>query len=121
MRIALERQSERAGQAEVRDFDLGLALIDQEVGRLEVTVHDPALVAVQQALQHLPDDRASLGDGHGLAAAIEILLHVEVEKLEDQVELVVAVNDVEQVDDGSVAELTEEGDLADGRAGNAFV
>jgi hypothetical protein len=84
-------------------------------------VHDAALVAVQQALQDLPDDGASLRNRHGLAAPVQILLHVKVEKLEDQVELVVAVHDVEQVDDGSVVELTEQGDLSNGGTGNTFI
>lgn len=84
-------------------------------------MHDTALVAVQQALEHLPDDRASLRNRHGLTTLVQILLHVQVEKLEDQVELVVASHDVEQVDDGRVVELTEQGDLADGRAWDTLI
>lgn len=84
-------------------------------------MHDAALVAVQEALEHLPDDRASLRNSHRLAAAVEVLLHVEVEKLEDEVEPIFAMNDIDEVDDVDVAQLTQQGNLADRGAGNALV
>jgi len=121
MRIALEWKAERTSQAEVSYLDFSLALVDQQVGRLQVTVHDASLVAVQEALKDLPDDRASLRNSHRLAAAVEVLLHVEVEKLEYEVELVFAMNDVNEVDDVHMAELTQQGDLANRGAGNALI
>ena len=84
-------------------------------------MHDAALVAVQEALEHLPDDRASLRNSHRLATAVEVLLHVEVEKLEDEVEPIFAMNDIDEVDDVDVAQLTQQGNLADRGAGNALV
>ena len=121
MCIALEWKAERTSQAEVSYLDFSLALVDQQVGRLQVTVHDAALVAVQKARKDLPDDRASLRNSHRLAAAVEVLLHIEVEKLEYEVELVFAMNDVNEVDDVYVAQLTQQGDFANRGAGNAFI
>ena len=56
MCIALEWKAERTSQAEVSYLDFSLALVDQQVGRLQVTVHNAALVAVQKARKDLPDD-----------------------------------------------------------------
>lgn len=121
MSVALERETEAAGEAEVCNFNVLLALVDKEVGGLEVPVHDAALMAVEQALQHLVDNRARLCECHRLAPLVKILLHVLVEKLEGQVELVLAMDDVQQVDNAWVAKLAQESDLADGSAGNTLV
>ena len=58
---------------------------------------------------------------HRLAPFIKVLLHVKVEILENQVELVVAVYNVEQVDNGRVVELSEQCDLTNGCAGDSFI
>ena len=60
-------------------------------------------------------------NSHGLAPFIQVLLHVLVEILENQVELVVAVYNVEQVDNGRVVELSEQCDFANGGAGDTFI
>ena len=51
-----------------------------------------------------------------------VFLEVEVEVLEDEIQFMpIRVHDVEQFDDGGVAHLFQQGDLADGGRGHAFV
>ena len=61
---------------------------------------------------------ATLRDGEGF----HVLLQVQIQELEDQIEFVaVGVHDVEEADDVGIAHLFEEGDLADGGGGDAFI
>lgn len=83
MGITLEWQAEAPGQTEVCYLDSRLGLVDEEVAWLQVSVHDPPLVAVEQTLQDLEYNRASLIYGHSFASLVKILLHVQVEVLED--------------------------------------
>ena len=78
-------------------------------------------MAVKETLQHLPENGASLRQGHGLATAIQVLLHVKVEELEDKIELVLAMHYIKQVDDARVAELAKKRNFTNSRARNAFV
>ena len=55
-----------------------------------------------------------------LGMLVHVLLEVHVEVLEDHVELVVRVHHVEELDHVGVLELLQQGDLADGRAGDAL-
>ena len=56
-----------------------------------------------------------------LLAAVEELLEVLVEVLEDEREFAVGVEHVDEADDVGVLELLEQGDLADGRRRDALV
>ena len=51
---------------------------------------------------------------HHSVASVHILLQVSLDKLEDQRQRVVRVNDVVQSDDVCVLEILEEGDLTNG-------
>lgn len=53
--------------------------------------------------------------------AVHVLLEVVLEVLEDEVKLVLAVNDIHQLDNIGVLELLEQGDLANGSRGNALI
>ncbi len=139
--VGAQGDAERAGQAEVGELEVALA-VDQQVLGLEIAVQDAMAVAVAHARAQLAHELldhtlaepqsvqlsasalgqrlapAALADGQGL----HVLLEVEVEELEDEVQLVaVGMDNVEQAHNGRVAHLFEQGDLADGGGRHALV
>lgn len=54
--IALKRKTEGSGEAEIGNFDLSLVLVNQQVTWLQVSMHNPSLMAMEEALQDLPND-----------------------------------------------------------------
>jgi len=107
MCISLEWQAERPRKPEVSYLDCLALFVDKKVAWLEVSVHDPSLVAVKQALEHLPYDRSDVTDFHRRAFLVEILLHVLVEKLEDQIQLILSMNDINQTHDSWMVKFPE--------------
>ena len=83
MGVAFERESKRPGETKIRYFDLSLVLVDEEVARLQISVHDPPLVTVEESLEDLPDNGLDMLDPEWLSFLVEILLHILVEKLEN--------------------------------------
>ena len=65
-------------------------------------MHDPSLMAMQQALKHLPNDGLGMRERHRVAFLIQVLLHVQVEILKDKVELVLSVDDINQINNSWV-------------------
>jgi len=139
--VGAKGDAEGAGETEIGELEVSI-LVNKKVLGLEVAVKNTVGVAVADAVAELPhellDDRwaeaeagevlggavreslatAAILDGEGL----HVLLEVEVEELEDEVELVaVGVDDIEEADDVWVLELLEEGDLANGGGGDAFI
>jgi hypothetical protein len=60
MSISLYGESKSTSQAEVREFDAGATLVDQQVLGLEVSVKDTLLVQVDQRLEDLESERFNL-------------------------------------------------------------
>jgi hypothetical protein len=53
---------------------------------------------------------------------VHVLFKIKVEEFHDEVELVaVGVNNIQEADDVGVVQFSQDGNLADGGAGNAFV
>ena len=84
-------------------------------------MHNAALVTVEQPLEDLPDDAPDLVERQRHSLLVQVVLHVPVEKLEDQVQLVPRVEHVQQIHDERVVELLQQGDLADGSRRDTFV
>lgn len=115
MRVCLQGKSHGAGQTKVRNFNLRGLRVHQKVARLEVSVHDAALVTVQGALEQLVEDALYLWGVHRPAQLVQVLLHILVEVLEDQKESVPLqpVLNVHQTHNVRVvAELLQNGNLA---------
>ena len=121
MGVAFQRQSKSACKSKVSDFELFTLGVDEQVTRLEVAVHDAALVAVHQPLQQLVHHALGLVGREGCAPLVQVLLEVQVEELENQVQLVLPVHDVLQLDDVRVAQLLQQRNLADRSRGDALV
>lgn len=121
MGITLERKSETSSEPKVCNFDLGAIFGDQDVAGLEVSVHDSALVAVEEPLQELPHDLLGVLHGERTLLLFEELLHVHIEILELEVEAVRPVDDLEESNDVRVIKLSEDCHLSHGGAGDAFV
>lgn len=72
-------------------------------------MHNAALVAVHNALQQLVHEALDLKWGETLALLLllEVLLQVQVKVLKGQVQLVVAVRNVQELNDVGVAQLLQ--------------
>ena len=141
MGVGSEGDTKGPGQAEVGQLEVALA-IDKEVLGLEVAMEDAVAVAVADTGTELAHELLDHGVaetktaqiractlGKGLAAAavadgqsLHVLLQIEVKELTNQVELMaVGVDNVVEGDDVRVSHLLQQGDLADGSAGDALI
>lgn len=64
-------------------------------------------MAVEQAYQQLFHKMLHLGRGQGSSIFVEILLHINVEIIKDEVELVLAMGNVLQLNDVRVLQLLQ--------------
>jgi hypothetical protein len=106
--IGLKWQAETTSQPKISNLDLLGSLINKQVAWLEVPVHDSSLVAVKQALQHLPHNHLNLVYIKLLflfSQLLKMLLHIHVKELEHQVELVLAVHNVNELHNSFVVKL----------------
>ena len=99
------------------------ALVDQDVLRLEVAVHDALRVAVGHAREDLVEDRL---DHHRLKELfllerLEVRLQVLLVEVEHEVQLLLVRDHVAQPHDVRVAQLGEQRDLAQRGRRDAFV
>lgn len=141
MGVGAERHTKRSRESEIPQLEVTIA-VNQEILRLQIAVQHAVAVTVANTLAQLAHElldhlvaeaeAAEVGAGalgESLAAAavadgegFHVFLQVEVEELHDKVQLVsVGVHDVEEADDVGVVHLFEEGDLADGGGGDAFI
>lgn len=139
--VGAQGDTEGAGKTEIRQLEVTLA-VDQQVLGLEVAVQNTVAVAVSDAGAKLPHELLYHGvsqaqTAQGFAGALRqclasatvsdgqclhVLLQIEVEKFEDEVQLMsVGVDDVEQLHDVRVPHLLEEGDFSDGSARHTLV
>lgn len=141
MGVCAQGHAKGAGETEIGQLEVAV-LVDQQVLGLQIAMENTVGVTVLDALAELHHElanntvshaqvhqvhRCALGkslatttvsDGKGL----HVLLEVEVEELKDEVKLVaIGVNDVKETDDVGVFQFFEEGDFADGGAGDAFI
>ena len=96
--------------------------VDQQVLRLQVPVQHPVRVAVGDPGQHLIQvqlDEPSVGTQ--ARVRVHVFLEVQVQKLKDEVELGICVDDVLEPDDVGVLELFQQRNLPDGRGGDPFL
>ena len=89
---------EGLGQAEVQDFDLAVRR-QLDVGRLQVTMNDPALVRFLQGVRNLVGDVARLFDGNG-SKCDPLSERLSLDELENEV--VRALRLLQPVDRGNV-------------------
>jgi hypothetical protein len=139
--VSAERHTKGSRESKIPKLEVTIA-VNQEILRLQITVQHAVAVAVTNTLAQLAHEllnhlvaeaeAAEVGAGalgESLAApavadgeGFHVFLQVEVEELHDEVQLVaVGVHDVEEADDVGVVHLFEEGDLADGGGGDAFI
>lgn len=132
MGIGAERNSESASKTEIGELEIAIA-VNQQILRLEIAMKNAVAVTVADALAELAheflDDGITESEavelsagtlGQGLASAavadgqsFHVFLQIEVEKLENEVQLVtVGVNNVEKAHNIGVAHLLEKRDLA---------
>ena len=88
--VGLERNAERPAQSEVRDLELELAPVHEEVLGLEVPVQHAVLVAVRNSLDEVEHEPLHDIHWHGsgvwtLTREVHVLLQVRVQVLEHQV------------------------------------
>lgn len=120
MSVSSDGDTESSGKTEVSELKSAMA-VNQKVLGLEVAVEDAAAVAEGNTLEKLVhvglhEHRLQL-----LADGVHVLLEVLVKELEDQVQLLLGVENILKADDVRVLQLAEEGDLANGSAGNTFI
>jgi hypothetical protein len=139
--VCTQWDTEGAGQTEIGQLEIAV-LVNQKVLWLQVTVQHATRVAVLDTLTQLHHellDHLVVHDdlltskarafGQGLASTalahrqgFHVFLHIEVEELHDQVQLMtIGVHDVEEADDIGVVHLFEKGNLADGGRWHAFI
>lgn len=84
-------------------------------------MHDSVCVAVGDTQHKL--EKVALNDGRGKGPTVKfkVFFEVVVEKVENQVEFVLAVHDVAEFNDVCVLDLFEKGYFADRCRGHAFV
>ena len=132
MRIRLKRHREGPPEPQISDLKQLLILQQKQILRLQIAVKHAVAVAMRDAfaeLEHeLLDQRIAEGPRvGGFAEGIDEFLEVGVEVLEDEVEVGLRggledVLDAEEADDvKGGGEHLEEGDLAEGGGGDAFL
>ena len=84
-------------------------------------MHDPPLMAVQEPLKDLPNDRFGVGERQRVAFLVQVLFHVQIKILEHQVELVFSVNDVNKVYDAGMIQFFQKRHLSDCGTWNALI
>ena len=94
---------QRAGDAEVGHPHPAL-LVEQEVRRLDVAVHQPADVGVGETLGHLGPELGGLGMGEPDVAVEQVAQRAPAEILEDQIRPVGVLAPVEDTQDVGVVE-----------------
>ena len=99
------------------------ALVDQDVLRLEVAVHDALRVAVGDAREDLVEDRLDHQrfEELFLLERLEVGLQVLLVEVEDQVQLLLVGDHVSQSDDVRVVQLGEQRDFPERSRRDAFV
>jgi len=113
MSVTLEREPEWPSKAEISNFNLPFVFIYQEVAWFQVSMHDPSLMAMQQALKHLPYDGLGMWERQRVAFPIQVLLHVLIKVFKDKVKLVLAVAYINQINDSWVAQFFQQRHLSD--------
>ena len=124
MRVCFQGQAETPRQPEVSYLDGAKIVGQQDVAGLEVSVHYAPLVAVKQAVQHPPHHALDLANAQALLLGgpfVQIALHVNIQKFENQVQLLVTVQDVQKLHDRRVVQLLQQADLPEFDAGYALV
>lgn len=125
MGVRLQRKAEGAGKAEIGELDVRPLGIDEQVARLQISMHDAPLVAVEQPLQELEQELLHAGRRQRPSVLVQVFLQVEVDVLKDEVQLVIfrrrAMKNVLQMNNVRVPQLLQERDLPDSRARDALV
>ena len=120
--VGLNGKAEGSGKTEVRKFDVLSLGVDEQILGLEVPMEDPVLVQVDERLQNLVQEQLRLLLGQRLVSLLlHVLFQIELEVLEDQVELVLAVDNFLQLDNVGMAQALEETNLSDGGGGHTIV
>mmetsp|Transcript_55742 Transcript_55742/g.155373 ORF Transcript_55742/g.155373 Transcript_55742/m.155373 type:complete len:300 (+) Transcript_55742:189-1088(+) len=120
MRVATDRDSEGAGEAEVGEFQ-GALPVDEKVLWFEVPVEDAVLMAIRYAPQKLVEERLCCGWIESSVAHVKQLFQVLVQKFEHQRELPLRVYHVAQPHDVGVLQLLQQRNFADRSARNSLV
>ena len=139
--VGAEGHTKGSRESEISKLEVTVA-VDKEILGLQIAMQHAVAVAVANTLAQLahellyhrvPEAEAAepgagaLGERLAAPAVADwegfhVFLQVEVEELHDEVQFVaIGVHNVEEADDVGVVHLFEEGDLADGGGGDAFI
>ncbi len=125
VRVGAQRHSVGAREAEIGKLEHARRLVDEDVLRLEIAVHDAVRVARLRAREQLVQEPLGPLRGHARAEAphaVERRLEVALHELEDEVQVPVEGHKhVAQRNNVRVLHLLEHGDLAQRRRGDALV
>ena len=121
VRVLFDGDAEGPPEPEVGDLQQHVVAVYQQVLRLEVAVEDIPRVAEGDAAEELLDEVAQNGARERVVVRVEELAQVHVEELEDDGQLVLAVEHLVHADDVGVPELHEDADLADRGARDALL
>lgn len=69
-------------------------------------------MAVQDGEEHLPDDGLNMWHRQRLALLIQVLLHVQVKELENEIDFIFSMHNIEQVDNAWMVQLLQQGHLS---------
>lgn len=138
--VSTQGYTKGSGQTKISQLEVTVT-VDQQVLGLEISVQNAVAMAVTNTLNQLGHELLHHGlaqtqvgiqhraIGQGLTPttladwqSLHVFLQVAVEELKDKVEFVaIGVDNVQQLHDVGVLHLLEEGDLADGGAGDTLI
>lgn len=121
MSVGLDREAECSSESEVSQLGVSVR-VDEDVVGLQVSVEDSAAVAVRKSNQDLVQDRLDLlsAEPH-CPLALNMVLQVSVDELEDEVQLLLLTDDVLQSYHVRVVQLLQQRDLPKSCAWDALV
>jgi hypothetical protein len=120
--VGADGDAESAGKSEVGKFEIAVT-VDEKVLGLQIAVKNSVRVAKSNSTEHLVQERLNLhgGKAAGCLVLVHVLLEIVFEKLEHEMQFLLAVDHVLQPDDVLMLKLLQQGNLADGSRWNAFV
>ena len=91
------RQIHHSGQTEIRDLQLA-ALVDEEIGRLQVSMNDRVAVQILDALDELLHQRPTYRSWDNAFVCVyriaEVLVHIDIDEFQDELDLTSQMDDI---------------------------
>lgn len=91
MSVSLDWETKGSSQSEICQLNVTV-LVNEQVLRLKVSVHDSVSVAVGGSLQNLVGELLDFMRREGTTDLSDVLFQIEVAVLEDQIEFVLSID-----------------------------